>query len=158
MRILPLLFLAGCASTASAQPVPGGFVLGMSAAQLQQADPGLARVAHPSRLAGGLVGNWSGSAVRLGDVTLTPTLFLAEGELRRVEYLAREGSVAAYASLLSWARGEWGQELASNAPEGAYASWDTPEVQAYLQRTSTARGEQVRLVTRRKAAKDASEL
>ncbi|MCG2592307.1 hypothetical protein LZ009_05880 [Ramlibacter sp. XY19] len=143
---------------AGAQPVPGGFALGMNATQLQQADPALKRVPHPARLSGGLAGIWSGGDVRLGEVALTPTFFLAEGELRRVEYLAHDGLAATYAALLAWARGMWGAELASNAPEGAYASWDTPELQAYLQRTVTPRGEQVRLVTRKRALKDAGEL
>jgi len=150
MRILFFLLPA----VAAAQSVPGGVALGMSAAQLQQADPAAARVPHPARLAGGLVGSWSGSAVQLANVALTPTFFFANGELRRVEYLAREGSAAGYAALLAWGRATWGDELASTAPEGAYASWDTPELQAYLQFS----GNQLRLVTRKRVLKDAGEL
>ena len=150
MRCLILLLPA----VACAQPVPGGFTLGMSPAQLQQADASLTRIPRPVRLAGGLVGNWSGSALQLANMTLTPTFYFAEGELRRVEYLARDGGAATYEALLAWGRAKWGQELASNAPEGAYATWDTPELQAYLQLS----GAQVRLVTKKRVLKDASEL
>lgn len=163
MTFRPAAWLAAaCIAIASfaahAQSLPGGFTLGMTVPQLQQAEPALRRVPHPARLAGGLVGSWSGHAIDVAGVALTPTFFFAEGQLRRVEYLARDGGPAAFAALLAWARGMWGEELAANAPEGAYASWEREDTQVYLQRAGAARGEQVRLVTKQRVLKDAGEL
>lgn len=143
---------------ARAETLPGGVALDMTVAQLQQAQPDLKRVPRPARLAGGLVGRWSGSTVEVAGVSLTPTFFLAEGELRRVEYLARESGPAVFAALLEWARGKWGAELAASAPEGAYASWTNPDLDAYLQLASAASGAQVRLVVKQRVVKDAGEL
>lgn len=166
----PPFFASGCLAAglamaamiwpvaARAETLPGGVALDMTVPQLQQAQPGLKRVPRPARLAGGLVGNWSGSAVEVAGVSLTPTFFLADGQLRRVEYLAREGGPSVFAALLDWARARWGAELAANAPEGAYASWTNTDADAYLQLASAASGGQVRLVVKQRVAKDAGEL
>ncbi|WP_239024241.1 hypothetical protein [Ramlibacter humi] len=156
-RTLIALAAFACA-TSIAGPLPGGLSLGMTVPEMQQAQPGLKRVPHPARLAGGLVGSWSADEVRLAGVALLPTFYIADGQLARVEYLAREGGPASYSSLLAWARGTWGAELASNAPEGSYASWEGEEVDAYLQLANTAAGPQTRLVIKRRVLKDASEL
>jgi hypothetical protein len=171
MRIPPLkLFrswraLAGAAciallaSAAQARELPGDVALGMSAQQLRQAVPALKPVRHPARLAGGLVGRWSGPAIALAGVTLTPTYFFAEAELRRVEYLAQaDAGPQAFDALLQWGRAAWGPEMASQGAEGAYASWSDEEMDAYLQRTDGAQAPVVRLVVKKRAGKDASEL
>lgn len=134
-----------------AQALPGGVQLGMTVPQLQQAVPGLHPVPRPARLAGGLVGSWAGPAVDVAGVSLAPTFFLAEGQLRRVEYLAAPGS---FDALLAWGRAAWGPELASQSPEGAYATWTSGELDAYLQQA----GSTVRLVLKRRILKDDSEL
>lgn len=155
---LVIAALACLSFVAHAQSLPGNVVLGMSAAELQQARPTAKRVAHPARLAGGLVGSWSDDTISLAGAALTPTFFFADGRLERIEYLARDGDPAAYASLLAWGRSTWGAELAADAPEGSYASWSSGDLDAYLQRANTARGEQVRLVVKHRALKDAGEL
>lgn len=142
---------------AQAQGLPGGVALGMTVPQLQEAQPALTRVPHPARLAGGLVGHWSGQAVVAG-VSLVPTFFFADGQLQRVEYLASDAGPAAYDALLAWGRKAWGTELAANEPEGAYASWSGEDLDAYLQLASAARGGRLRLVIKRRVLKDAGEL
>jgi hypothetical protein len=154
-----LLFLIGCAAAQAApQPLPGGVALGMSLPQLQQALPQLKRVPHPARLAGGLVGAWSADALDASGVSLTPTFYFADGQLQRVEYLARPGGPEAFAALIAWARSAWGAELSANEPEGAYASWSSDEADAYLQLTNAAHGGQLRFVVKRRVLKDAGEL
>ena len=130
----------------------------MTVAQLRHARPASKRVARPVRMGGGLVGSWSEARLQLAGVALTPTFFFARGQLQRVEYLAREGGFAAFAALRAWARTTWGAELAADGPEGAYASWSSEDTDAYLQMTNTGRGDQVRLVVRRRVTRDASEL
>lgn len=153
--------LAAClfafSALVSAEPLPGGAELGMSVPQLQQAVPGLERVAHPARLAGGLAGSWTGPAVQVAGIALTPTFFVAHGAVRRVEYLAPAGSPA-FDPLVAWGRSAWGAELASESPEGAYATWSRGDADVYVQRASGASGTQVRLVFRQVVAKDAGEL
>jgi hypothetical protein len=144
--------LFACAS-AQAQALPGGAQLGMAVPQLQQAVPGLKPVPHPAHLAGGLVGSWSGPTIDVAGAALVPTFFLAEGQLARVEYLA---TPEAYAPLLAWGRAQWGAELASDSPEGTYATWSNGEFDAYLQETHGR--PQVRLVIKRRVLKDASAL
>ncbi|MDB5856777.1 MAG: hypothetical protein JWQ76_466 [Ramlibacter sp.] len=146
-------------AAAHAQTLPGGVQLGMTLQQLQQAVPALTPVAHPAHLAGGLVGRWSGPAIQLAGVALTPTFFFADAHLQRVEYLASSGDgAAAFDSLLAWGRAAWGPELASQNPEGAYATWASGEVDAYLQQASAAQGPRVRLVIKRRLVKDGSDL
>ena len=152
---LVLATLACVAAAAHAQSLPGAVTLGMSVPQLQQARPTLKHVAHPARLAGGLVGSWSDASLSVAGVVLTPTFFFAEGRLERIEYLARDGGAANYATLLAWGRNTWGAELASTAPEGSYATWSSGDTDAYLQ---LAHGEQLRLVVKHRALKDAGEL
>ena len=127
----------------------------MTVPELQQARPTLKHVAHPARLAGGLVGSWADDTVSVAGVALTPTFYIADGRLERIEYLARDGGAADYATLLAWGRNAWGAELASTAPEASYATWSSGDTEAYLQ---LARGDQVRLVVRHRAQKDAGEL
>lgn len=136
-----------------AQALPGSAQLGMSVPQLQQAVSGLKPVPHPARMAGGLVGSWSAPAIDVAGVQLVPTFFFAQSELQRIEYLAADGTVA-FDTLLAWGRATWGQELASQNPEGAYASWAASDLDAYLQQAA----QRVRLVVKRRIARDASEL
>lgn len=148
------LVLLACA--AGAQALPGGVALGMSPQELRLAQPTLVPLRHPPQLAGGLVGKWSGPAVDVAGVALAPTFFFADDQLERVEYLAAaDAGAQAFDALLAWGRGAWGQELASRGPEGDYATWTTDALDVYLQRTGAG---QVRLVIKRHAEKDASEL
>jgi hypothetical protein len=145
-------------STAHAQVLPGAAELGMTVQQLQQAVP-LRAVPHPAHLAGGLAGSWSGPAIVLAGVALTPTFFFAEGQLRRIEYLAfPDADAQGYDALLAWGRAAWGPELASEGPEGTYATWSSDTLDAYLQRTGDAHRPQLRLVVKRHMGKDAGEL
>jgi len=157
------LFASACfgvlCGAANAQDLPGGAQLGMTVPQLREAVPELKSVARPARLAGGVVGSWSGPAVDIAGVELTPTFFFAEAQLRRVEYLASSGAdTAAFNSLLKWGRTQWGSELASWNPEGAYASWANDEADVYLQETSEPERGRLRLVIKRRLMKDGSEL
>src|SRR5881398_1038512 len=93
-RAIVALSLALSAVVAHAQALPGGAQLGMNAQQLREAIPALQRVPRPVRMAGGLVGNWRGPSVAIGGVPLAPTFFFAEGELRRIEYVADAGAPA----------------------------------------------------------------
>jgi hypothetical protein len=148
------LGLLACA--AGAQALPGGVALGMSPQELRQAQPVLVPVRHPPRLAGGLVGKWSGPGVDVAGVALAPTFFFADEQLERVEYLALAGAGAqAFDALLAWGRTAWGPELASRGPEGDYATWTTDALDVYLQHAGAG---QVRLVIKRHVEKDASEL
>jgi hypothetical protein len=149
----------GMVCAAHAQTLPGGVQLGMTLPQLQQAVAALTPVAHPARLAGGLVGRWSGPVIHVAGVALTPTFFFADVQLRRIEYLASwRDEAGAFDSLLGWGRSVWGSELASRDPEGAYASWSHGEVDAYLQQTIASQRSRVRLVIKRRLVKDGSEL
>lgn len=140
---------------AGAQDLPGGGQLGMTAQQLQVAVPALEPVARPVHMAGGLVGSWRGAAVPVAGVMLVPTFFFAEAQLRRVEYVAVP-SPGAVNALLAWGRSIWGVELSSQEQEGAYATWASADVDAYLQQTRAP--QQVRLVVKRRVLKDAGEL
>jgi hypothetical protein len=158
-RALVPACLALLLSTAQAEVLPGAAQFGMNVQQLHGAVPGLHAVPRPAHLAGGLAGSWTGPATAVAGVAMTPTYFFAEGELRRIEYLASaDADARAYDALLSWGRTSWGPELASDGPEGAYASWSSDTIDAYLQRTDDARGPQLRLVIKAHAGKDASEL
>ena len=158
-RACALACLATLLASAQAQDLPDAVQLGMTRQQLRQAVPGLKPVHRPVRLAGGLAGSWTGPAAVLAGVAMAPTYFFAEGELRRIEYLAPpDADAQAYDALLSWGRRTRGPELASQGPEGAYATWSSDATEVYLQRTSGARGPQLRLVIEAAAGKDASEL
>ncbi|MDB5958089.1 hypothetical protein [Ramlibacter sp.] len=158
-RAIACLSLALLAFAADAQFLPGGAQLGMNAQQLREAVPALQRVPRPVHMAGGLAGNWRGPALEIAGVPLAPTFFFADGELRRVEYVADARSAAnAYESLLAWGRASWGPELASQGTEGTYAAWTTGQVQAYLQQSSGTSRAQLRLVVKLLAGRDGSEL
>ena len=158
-RVAAFACAALLAGAAQAQALPGGGVLGMSQGQLQQAVPALRHVAHPARLAGGIVGRWAGPAVRLAGVELEPTYFFADDQLQRVEYLALPADGRqAFEALLAWGRTAWGAELSSQGPEGSYANWSADDTDIYLQQSASPRGAQVRLVVKRRVLKDASEL
>lgn len=144
-------------AAAHAQNLPGGAQLGMTAQQLREAVPALESVARPAHMSGGLAGNWRGPAVEVAGVRLVPTFFFADAQLRRVEYVASPAA-GAFGALLAWGRATWGTELASQEREGAYATWARGDVDAYLQQTHAPQHMQVRLVIRRSALKDASEL
>ncbi|HEY1231225.1 MAG TPA: hypothetical protein VGF26_28315 [Ramlibacter sp.] len=146
------------AAAAGPGSLPGGSGLGMTVPELQRVEPALKRVPHPARLAGGLVGSWSGTAIDLAGLTVSPTYFFAEGQLQRIEFLARDRGPVAYAALLAWARAAWGAELAAADPGSAYASWSMEGFDAYLQLASPAPAGQVRLVVKQRVVKDASEL
>ena len=158
MKVFAVAALAIACCAARAQALPGAVSLGLTLPELQQSHPSLWRGPQPARLAGGLVVMWSEADIDVAGVAVTPTFFFADGQLQRVEYLARDGAPASYAALLAWGRSQWGAELAANAHEGAYASWSTGDMDAYLQLANTARGEQVRLVVKRRVEKDAGEL
>jgi hypothetical protein len=156
--VLVLACLGGLPPAALAQDLPGGVQLGVSAQQLQETVPALRRVPRPAHLAGGLVGAWSGPPVEMAGVALTPTFFFADGQLRRIEYLASPARAGAFDALVAWGRAAWGPELASEAPEGAYATWTHDGIDAYLQRTGSAQRPQVRLVVKQRVVKDDSQL
>ena len=159
LRAIASLSLAWFAFAAHAQALPGGAQLGMNAQQLREAIPALQRVPRPVRMAGGLVGNWRGPTETIAGVPLAPTFFFAEGELRRIEYVADAGAAAdAYESLLAWGRSTWGPELASQGTEGSYATWTNGQVQAYLQQASGHSRAPLRLVVKLLANRDAGEL
>lgn len=130
----------------------------MNVQQLRKAVPALKALRRPVRLAGGLVARWSGPAAAIAGVTLVPTYFFAGGELRRVEYLATNAGASAFAALLHWGRASWGVELATQDPGAASASWSTDDMDIYLQHASGAQVPRLRLVVKRRALKDASEL
>lgn len=156
---ITLVWIALLPAAALGQILPGGVELGMTAQQLHEAVPALVPVAHTPHMAGGLTGNWRGPAVEVEGVTLDPTFFFADAQLRRVEYVASSNvSAVAFNSLLAWGRAAWGTELASQEPEGSYATWASGDVDVYLQQTSTPQHMQVRLVIKRRVLKDASEL
>lgn len=162
-RWLRLTLLAGhigwLAPPACAGELPGGVQLGMSAQDVQHVVPGLRRLPHPAHLARGVVGCCAGAAVDVAGVALTPTFFFAGGKLRRVEYLAAaDAGPSAFDALLQWGRAAWGAELASQNPEGSYATWADDGLDMYLQRTSGQAAPEVRLVIRERVLKDGSEL
>jgi hypothetical protein len=158
-RAFALACLVASLASAQAQDLPGAVQLGMTPQQLRQVVPDLQPVHRPVRLAGGLVGSWTGPPAALAGVPMAPTYFFADGELRRIEYLASSDADAqAYDALLAWGRKTWGPELASQGPEGAYATWNSDTTEVYLQRTGDARRPQLRLVIKAAAGKDASEL
>src|SRR5205085_11606440 len=111
--VVPCIALLAAAQ-AHAQSLPGGGQIGMTVPQLQQAVPGLKPVARPARLAGGLVGSWSGPEVDIEGIAFTPTFFFADAQLRRVEYVTTAGATAgALDALVAWGRAQCGPELAS---------------------------------------------
>lgn len=159
LRAFAFACLAALMASAQAQDLPDAVQLGMTTQQLRQAVPGLQPVHRPVRLAGGLVGSWTGPPAALAGVPMAPTYFFAEGELRRIEYLAApDADAQAYDALLSWGRKAWGPELASQGPEGAYATWSSDTMEVYLQRSGDALRPQLRLVIKAVAGKDAREL
>ena len=158
-RAIASLSLVLLATTAHAQALPGGAQLGMTAQALREVVPSLQRVRRPVHMAGGLTGSWRGPVVDIAGVPFAPTFFFAEGELKRVEYLADDRAPAnGYESLLAWGRYTWGPELASQGSEASYATWTSGQVQAYLQQAGGAQRAQLRLVVKLLAARDASEL
>jgi hypothetical protein len=145
-------------AASAAQALPGNAQLGMSAEQLHEAIPALKRIAHPARMTGGLLGSWSGPSTDIAGVSFVPTFFFAEGELRRVEYVAQATEAStAFDAVRAWGRAQWGAELASQNPEGAYATWASDDMDVYLQMTGS-QPQQLRLVIKRRLLKDASEL
>ena len=86
-------------------------------------------------MAGGLIGSWTSQAVVIAGVQVIPTYFFAGGQLRRVEYVASSlVDEMSFDAVTAWARGQWGAELSSQSPEGAFPHWAQGEVDAYLQR------------------------
>ncbi len=146
-----------------AQALPAGVRFGMSAEELQAAQPGLERVQRPQRLAGGLAGTWHAAPTKLAGVFFEPVFFFAGGELRRVEWVAPTDALpdlgaAAFAEIVAWGRSSYGAELGSNDPGSAYAAWVQGDMDVYAQRTSDPRHASVRLVYKARQLKDASEL
>jgi len=166
--LLPAVLLGGFALASHAQALPPGVRLGMAADQLPASVAGLARVPRPARLSGGLVGAWRGDAVEVAGQRFEPTFFIAEGQLRRIEYAALTPEApargaAAFAALLDWGRGLWGAErLARDAgatQTSEIASWAADgDLDVVLQRAESARHASVRLIYRLRQLKDASEL
>jgi len=146
-----------------AQALPPGVRLGMSAEELQAVLPAAERVQRPQRLSGGLAGNWRGAPVEVAGLLFEPTFFFAASELRRVEYVAAaqatpDGGAAAFAALVQWGRGVFGNELASRDPGSAYAAWASSDTDVYVQLVSDPRRASVRLVYKARQLRDGSEL
>ncbi|MDN6883562.1 hypothetical protein QMO14_08140 [Variovorax sp. CAN2819] len=167
----PLILLRALAASAillasgalHAQALPPGVRLGMSAEELQAALPAAERVHRPQRLGGGLVGSWRAAPVEMAGLLFEPTFFFAASELRRVEYAASaqsapDAGAAAFASLVQWGRGVFGNELASRDPGSAYAAWVSGDTDVYVQQLSDPRRASVRLVYKARQLRDGSEL
>ena len=158
-RLLIGAIFALLSATSHAQSLPDGVELGMTVAQLQQAVATLKPVPRPVRMAGGLVGSWTSQAVTIAGIEVAPTYFFANGQLRRIEYLAPSPvDEMSYDAVLAWARAQWGAELSSQGSEGAYANWAQGDVDAYLQRVGATQPSQLRLVVKRRVLKNANEL
>jgi hypothetical protein len=162
-RALAALSLVALAHAATAQALPPGVRLGMSADELRQAVPDLERVQRPARLAGGLAGSWRAAPSVIAGLPFEPVFYFAGDQLRRVEWSASaEGQpdlgAAAFAEILAWGRGSFGPELASNDPGSAYAAWVQGDTDVYAQRSADARHASVRLVYKLRQLKDGSEL
>ncbi|HEX7864943.1 MAG TPA: hypothetical protein VF555_08325 [Variovorax sp.] len=155
-------FLA--AGALHAQALPSGVRLGMTAEELRAVLPAAERVQRPQRLSGGLVGNWRSSPVEMAGLLFEPTFFFAASELRRIEYVAStqatpDGGAAAFAALVQWGRGAFGNELASRDPGSAYAAWVSNDTDIYLQQQGgDPRRASVRLVYKARQLRDGSEL
>ena len=155
------LFLA--AGALHAQALPPGVRLGMTPDELQAALPAAERVQRPQRLGGGLLGSWRGEPVQMAGLLFEPTFFFAASELRRVEYVAAaqgtpDSGAAAFAALVQWGRGAFGNELASRDPGSAYAAWVSNDTDVYVQQVSDPRRASVRLVYKARQLRDGSEL
>ncbi|MDB5827625.1 MAG: hypothetical protein JWQ73_1845 [Variovorax sp.] len=153
----------GAAGAAHAQTLPAGVHLGMSADELQGAVPGVVRVARQQRLAGGLAGTWRSAPVAMAGLAFEPVYFFAGAQLRRVEFVAAaqgapDNGAAAFAELVAWGRGAFGNELASSDPGSAYAAWVQGDIDIYAQHNVDAHRASVRLVYKARQLKDASEL
>jgi len=163
LRTLVAAALVLGAIAVHAQALPEGVRLGMSAAELQAALPGLERVARPQRLAGGLSGSWRSNPMVFAGLSFEPVYFFAADQLRRVEWSAATDSqpdlgAAAFAEIVAWGRGSFGPELGSNDPGSAYAAWVQGDVDVYAQRMSDPRHASVRLVYKLRQVRDGSEL
>jgi len=162
--LVALILLMGAATASHAQALPPGVRLGMTADELQAAAlPGLARVARPQRLAGGLAGSWRAAPAIVAGLPFEPVFFFAEGTLRRMEWFAAVDAqpdlgAAAFADIVAWGRNAFGPELASNDPGSAYAAWVQGDTDIYAQRTTDAHHAAVRLVYKVRQVKDGSEL
>ena len=158
-RLLIGAIVALLAATSRAQSLPDGVELGMTVPQLRQAVGTLKPVPHPLRMAGGLIGAWTSQSVVIAGVDVAPTYFFAGGQLRRIEYLASSlVDEMSFDAVLAWARAQWGAELSSLSPEGAYANWAQGEVDVYLQQAGGTQPSQLRLVIKRRVLKNAGEL
>lgn len=158
------LFACGLGGALHAQELPPGVALGMTPDGLRAAVPTVERVARPVRIAGGLVGNWRGERAFIAGLLFEPTFYFADGELRRVEWVAQpeadgDRGTAAYAELLAWGRSRFGAEMASRDPGSELASWVAGDADVYAQRIDDARrAPSVRLVYKLRQLKDASQL
>jgi len=151
------------AQVATAQALPPGVRLGMSAEELQAALPGAEHVQRPQRLAGGLAGTWRAAPAQVAGLSFEPVFFFAGGQLRRVEWVAATAAAPdlgaeAFAEIVAWGRQSFGPELGSNDPGSAYAAWVQGDCDVYVQRISDPRHASVRLVYKARQLKDASEL
>jgi len=164
LRPLLLAALLGLAAgVAQAQALPPGVRLGMTAPELQAALPGLERVQRPQRLAGGLAGLWRGAPAPIAGLLFEPVFYLADGQLRRMEWVAAaqvapDSGAAAFAELVAWGRSRFGPELASSDPGSAYAAWTQDDIDVYAQHVHHARSASVRLVYKARQLRDAKEL
>lgn len=161
--LLGTAVLLGACGVSSAQSLPAGVRLGMSADALRDAVPEAQRVARPQRLPGGLAGLWRGAPSLIEGVAFDPTFFFAAGALQRVEWRAAADNLpdrgdAAFSALLDWGRAHFGAETAARDPGSRYASWSTDDTDVYLQRADGAGHATVRLVYKTRVRKDASEL
>jgi len=164
LRTLVMSAALLAAGALHAQTLPPGVRLGMSAEELQAALPAAERVQRPQRLGGGLVGSWRAAPVEMAGLLFEPTFFFAASELRRVEYVASaqstpDAGAAAFAALVQWGRGAFGNELSSRDPGSAYAAWVSNDTDIYVQQQSgDPRRASVRLVYKARQLRDGSEL
>ncbi|MDM0069548.1 hypothetical protein [Variovorax sp. J31P207] len=163
VRALAAVTLLSAAQAGSAQALPPGVRLGMSADELQAALPSAERVQRPQRLAGGLAGAWRAAPTQLAGLSFEPVFFFAGGQLRRVEWVAATAAApdlgaAAFAEIVAWGRQSFGPELGSNDPGSASAAWVQGDCDVYAQRISDPHHASVRLVYKARQLKDASEL
>jgi len=163
LRALAASAIFFAAGALHAQALPPGVRLGMTADELQAALPAAERVHRPQRLTGGLLGSWRATPVEMAGLVFEPTFFFAASELRRVEYVATaqaapDNGASAFAQLVQWGRGVFGNELASRDPGSAYAAWTSGDADVYVQQVSDPRRASVRLVYKARQLRDGSEL
>jgi len=137
--------------------------MGMTVDELRAALPSVEHVARPQRLSGGLAGTWRGAAALVAGLPLAPTFYFAGARLQRVEFAGSAASAPdlgaeAFSELVSWGRGAFGRELASNDGASQYAAWSQTDLDVYAQRIGDVHRASVRIVYAARERKDDSAL